>query len=149
MAKSGFEAALYLDVLGVDQGVWLEADIADDISPSDADNKIEVKDRRSPAKSYIHGRDDLAYEVTVTKETKDPAYIALRNARINKTIIGVAVVDGDIATDDVEGWYYDANVTQMEPTYDIDGVQAMKFMLVPASGAGVQTPDYRITDNTP
>jgi len=72
---------------------------------------------------------DAEVEFEAVFDTADTAVIALKDAWIANTVIGIAILNGDSATAANEGIWMDAMVTGMEWNQELEEVGKIQFTL--------------------
>jgi len=99
-AKTGLEAKLYYKRGGVAAlGDWTELTIVRDNSLNLEKGEADVTTRGSNGwRATIGALKDATVEFEIVADTDDDGYDALQDAFLSDSIIGLAIMDGDIAT---------------------------------------------------
>jgi hypothetical protein len=132
---TGLECALYLDPAGVDQGTWTQYEDVGDVNVAHAWNQSQRKIRKHTHERTTLGQGVLEVTFTATYRAGDAGFEMLRDAHINKTVIGVAVMSGPIATVGSEGWQLDAVVSDFPESQALEEDMSFDVTLKPASQA--------------
>lgn len=89
---------------------YLELDLIETIEHEFTRAEAQLDDRKSEFTRYGSGQAAISYTVLMTYVPGDAAYLILENALINRTKIGLAVMDDDITTSGIKGWLLDVEV---------------------------------------
>lgn len=112
---------------------YLELDLVEQIDQEFARAEGTVDNRKSDFTKYGSGQAAIGYTITVTYEPGDAAYAILENALINRTVIGLAVMDDDITTSGVKGWLLDVEVFGGPKGEQPNEFDKVPFVLKPAA----------------
>jgi len=115
-SQLGDDCKLYYDVLGAEVGSWVEADVIIDdgdtferrTAESNCRGDVEVKVHVGNPKYTLSGT--LLFKFG---DTEDDALLAAVQANTN---LGIAVMNGNIATSGNEGWWRDMRFSQWNET---------------------------------
>jgi hypothetical protein len=134
--KLGFEAKCYYDATGAGQGTWVELTIVKDLSLNQEADEAEATIRGDDGeKSWLQGLKDRSIEIVCGYLTSDAGYQALRDAWNNNTPIGLAFMDGDIATIGSEGYQADFVVTGFNRSENLSEPMTATFTVKRTSSA--------------
>ena len=131
----GLECCLYLDPAGAGQGTWTKYEDVGDVNIPHSWNESQRKIRKHKYERTTLGQGVLEVTFTLTYRAGDAGFESLRDAHLNKTDIGVAVMSDDIATNGSEGWQFDAKVTSFPETQSLEEDMTFDVTLKPSSDA--------------
>ena len=114
--KLGMEAKLYYKTGGVaGQGQWTLLPNVKDVTLSLERGEADVTTRANGGwKATVGTLKDASVEFESVWDTEDAGFTALQEAFMNGTPIGIAVMDGDIATPGSQGLQADMAVTKFD-----------------------------------
>jgi hypothetical protein len=117
--KLGLEAKLYYDPLGAEQSAWNEIGNAKDVTLNLEKGEADVTTRANQGwRATVGTLKEGSVEWEMIWDTADPAFTAVKDSWFNNTLIGLAVMDGDIGTVGNQGLWADfsiINFTRNEP----------------------------------
>ena len=130
MSQLGDDCKLYYDLSGAEAGTWVEADVIIDdgdtferrVADSNCRGDAEIKQHVGKPKYELSG--NLLFKLN------DTEYEALRDAAHANTSIGIAVMNGAIATVGNEGWWRDMKFSQWNETRPDGDTVKIAFTLV-------------------
>lgn len=109
--KHGFEGKMYLQTDGVAGSAgWNEVTIARDVGLNIEHIEGNFSSRGSGWKATEPGMKDGSVEIQILNDTDDARFDELRDAFLNRTAIGLRILDGDNATSGVQGLKADFKV---------------------------------------
>jgi len=118
----GMNAKLYYDADGVDEGTWAEIENVKDLTLNLEGGEADVTTRGNDGwKATVQTLKDASIEFEMVWDTVDAAFAALKDAFMDNTSIGIAVMDGDIEVDGNEGLTANCaviNFSRAEPLED-------------------------------
>lgn len=141
MSCTGFDGSL---AIGTSDGLLTAASFTPvpdsrDVNCSISGDKADTADRSSSFKTYVIGGIDL--EITATLSSAEHATLAtLRDACINRTIVKVACLTGDVVAS-TEGVSFDAYVFSNDIAQPLSGGQTVSVSFAPAAD-GQALPDW-------
>ena len=131
----GDDCKLYYDLAGAEQGSWVEADVVMD--DGDDDNRVTAKANcRGFAEIKTHvGKSEYSLSGNLLLVKGSTALEALRGAYQANTSLGIAVMDGDIATSGSKGWWRDMKLTKWSESRPEGDVVKVAFELATDAGS--------------
>jgi len=134
MGKIGFEASLYYQTDGVaGTAGWNELDIVADVSMNASGDEVEVTTRKGNGwKQYLAGLKDATIEFEAVWDAGEAGYEAIRDAWLNRSNLGIRMLDGDFAVAGSEGLEGDFVVTGFQRNEPIGDKIAVSITLKPA-----------------
>lgn len=139
----GFQFKLYYCAAGIGATpTWVEFKEVRTVDRKDADTEADVTIRGSGGfKTVMNGETELSHDIEFPYYGNGTAYAALLAAKVGKTVIGIADMDGAIVPATgvtVNGIWYDACVSSLDVSEPIDGNAAMvKCKLSPGPSANI------------
>lgn len=132
---TGLEMNLYFDAAGMGQGTWTECGDVGDVNVPHAANKSKRKVRKNKYERTTMGQfvTQVTFSLVYTKS--DPIFEMLRDAHLNKSIIGVAAMTGPIDEAGSEGMQYDCHVTDFPMNQPLEEDSMIDIVVEPAAGA--------------
>lgn len=129
-SQLGEECKLYYDVAGAEVGSWVEADVIIDdgdtferrTAESNCRGFTEVKEHVGKPKYTLSG--------TLLFQFGDTEFTALQAAAQANTNLGIAVMNGAIATASNKGWWRDMRFSQWNETRPDGDTVKVAFTLV-------------------
>ena len=136
----GVDAKTYFDALGVANDTWTELSGIKDLSVPLEKEKVDST-RRADAgwKTSVCKMKALGLDLVIPADPTDAAYLALEAAHINSRAIGIAIMDGAIATPGTQGLKADFQVFKFQRGEPADGLQMMNVSLKPTDSATAPT----------
>ena len=134
----GLDHELHYDSAGVGVGTWAEIKKAQDVTLNQTHQETAVNDRSSDDEEYLIGQKVRSIDFQMTYNNAAAAYEALRDAFNNKTDIGIACMDGPIATSGSEGLQANMKVTQFTRNEPVNGVVTASVTLKPSAASSVR-----------
>jgi len=119
--KPGREAMLYRNTGTWDSPTWSEITCVKDVSLDAPDGEIAAPSRASVFNLTLAGLTDATINLEVIHSPSDANFVALRDAKTNRTAIEIAIMDGDITTVGSHGLranFRVLNFTRNEPLED-------------------------------
>lgn len=142
---TGLVAKAYYDSDGAGVGYWEDLNIIGDVALSTSRNNSPVKERQSDLETTVLGQQVVEFSFRMTRRVGHEQYEALRDAYLNKTIIGLAFMSGDIETPGSEGWQGDFYVTDFPIDEPLEEASGMDVVVKPAADAN-QAVEYVIVE---
>jgi hypothetical protein len=100
------------------------------------DDKAETSTRGNNGfKSYLQGLTDASITIAMVYDPADLDFAALMKAKMTKTPIALAFLDGDKATVGVQGLWADFSVFKAEKGEPLGEAQTMTFEVAPTYSA--------------
>jgi hypothetical protein len=114
--KLGFEAKLYFCAAGIGgTPTWTELATVKDVTLNVQATEADVSTRaNAPWKAVIGGLKEANIEFDMPWDTAATGFSALRDAFLNSTAIGLAVMDGPIATAGSQGLWADCAILKFD-----------------------------------
>jgi len=143
--EMGIDGKLYYEAGGIPAvPSWTEYDDVQEVTLSMEHDVGDVNNRASAWKKTLLGNTDVTIDVTATYDNADTNYDAFVTAFTGKSLIAIAVMDGDITTSGNEGLQLDCYVTQMSRNEGADGTMTVTFQLKPSAkkGAAAAEPSW-------
>jgi hypothetical protein len=104
-----------------------------DVSIPLEDDKAETSTRGNNGfKSYLNGLTDAPITITMVYDKTDADMLAFLKAKMMKTPIALAILDGDKATVGTLGLWADFQVFKFEKQEPLDGAQMVQIEVAPA-----------------
>jgi len=110
----GMEMKAYYDPSGVNQSAWHEIPIAKEARFRLTKTLAEITSRDSEWRKKKGALKELSIDMTILRDVADDAVSDLYSAFVNDTTIGIALMDGAIATNGSEGLTADMKVASYE-----------------------------------
>lgn len=123
---------------------WVEIPIISEVKVPMAHGEATLKDRSSGYVRYGAAFKDISASFRLTRKLADSVYEALRDAWINKTVLGFAFAGGAIATSGVESVRYDGQVFQFDLNEADEEFSFVDVTVKPAANS-TNTPAYSET----
>ncbi|MCR9200430.1 MAG: hypothetical protein NXI04_17480 [Planctomycetaceae bacterium] len=112
---------------------WTEGDLIEQIEHEDAKGEAKVNNRRSRIEKSGSGQRRISYTLTLTYEADDPFIVLLMAAYENDTVLSFAVMDDDITTSGVKGFYLDVEVFSAPKPENLEEFDKVQFKVMPAA----------------
>lgn len=111
--KLGMQAKLYYKTGGVAAaGAWTELGNIKDLTLSLETGEADVTTRANAGwRATVGTLKEGSVEFEMVWNTGDPGFTAIKNAFFSNTAIGLAIMDGDIATAGTQGLQADFSIT--------------------------------------
>jgi len=130
MSQLGDDCKLYYDTSGAEAGSWVEADVIIDdgdtferrTAESNCRGDAEVKEHVGKPKYNLSG--------TLLFKFGDTEFVALQSAAQANTSLGIAVMNGAIATSANKGWWRDMKFSQWNENRPDGDTVKVSFTLV-------------------
>lgn len=122
---------LYVDTAGVGNGTWALVGDVELVEEDPQKNTGVVKNRDFGYEVEIGGQKTFRGVLRLTYNPGDTNLEALRDAYLDDSPIGIAIMNGAIATIGSEGWQLDALVKTFPRTQEIDNASSVTFEIVP------------------
>lgn len=137
-SRLGDDMKMYYDLSGAEQGTWVEADVIIDDSDT-FERRTAESNCRGDAEIKTHvGKPKYELSGTLLMKAEDTEYEALRDAAHGNDSIGIATMNGAIATVGSEGWWRDMKFSQWnEQRPDGDTVKISFTLVTDASSTYV------------
>ena len=133
----GVDAKLYLDASGVGGSSWVLIPNARDVGvPMDAEEADTTTRGDDGWKTYLQGLRDAGIEFEMLQDALDTTGLqVIRDAYLNGTVLGMAVMDQAIATIGAQGLQADMIVTGFSPSQPLSGSAVVAVAMKPAKTA--------------
>ncbi len=131
----GLDAYVHYDTTGVASPTWVDLTIVEEVTLNIEHSEAEIKNRASAWVGILLGLKDASIEATISYDPSDAGYEAFRDAFLNKTVIGVAVMSDDIATTGAEGLIADCYVTSFSRNEPLEEALTVTMTLRPAANS--------------
>lgn len=135
----GRKFKLYYDTSGVGGSSWTEIGDVEVVEESDEKNTSVIKNRNSRFEKGLAGQANLAGSFRATFNKGATWLEDMQAARDDDSIVGLAIMDGDITTAGNSGWQLDALITSCPRTQDIDDASTVNVGYMP----------HALSDNEP
>jgi len=132
--KYGVNAKLYFDAAGVAHETWTEVSklLGNEVTWTLEKRKQELIPRNLRGwKATIAKLKVTAFEFKLPVDHADAAYLAFEQAHLNRSAIGIAIMDGDITVAANEGLKGDFKVFKFDRSEPVDGIQTVSISLKP------------------
>ncbi len=125
----GIDGKLYYDATGAGVGSWTELTNAQDVRLPMSKSEADVTTRANNGFRAIVGvLKEVSVEFTMIYDPTEAGWVAMNAAFFADTIIGIAVMDGDIVTPGTEGFQADFEILTFEEDQSME--EAMKTNVV-------------------
>lgn len=125
--KTGQQCKTYYAIGGIGgTPTWVELTLTQEPTLDLSAEEGVVEDRASDYKRYVAGMFDAPLTLRMSRKVGNTAYMALRDAFFDRTIIGIGMYSGAMATAGEEGWEGDYIVTAFpidEPINEVNSVE--------------------------
>jgi hypothetical protein len=109
---------------------------AKDITVNEEDSELDATTRGGRGyKITVGGLRDVSVDIPILYDPADPHFLALEKARLNRTTVALAFLDGDKATAGVVGTWADFSVLKKVKGEELDGLQMVTFTVKPGPSA--------------
>jgi len=110
--RLGMEAKLYIDPAGVGGSSWSELANVKDVTLNLETGEADVTTRGNQGwRATVATLKDGSIEFEMVWDTADAGFTAIKDAYFNNSLIGFAIMDGDIATPGSQGLQADFSIT--------------------------------------
>jgi predicted secreted protein len=135
--KFGFDAKLYQCAAGIGSTpTWVEVTHVKDLTLALSESESDVSTRAGAGwKQVLGGLREAAIDFEVPWDTADTAFGALQTAFLGRTSIGIAVMDGPVATVGSQGLWADCCVTKFERKESLGEALSVSVTLKPTYSA--------------
>ncbi len=140
----GLDAYVHYDTTGVDTPTWVDLTIVEEVTLTIEHGEAEIKNRASAWVGVLLGLKDASVEVTITYDPSHAGFEAFRDAFLNKTLIGCAIMSDDIANSGAEGLVADMYVTSFARNEPLEEALNVTMTLRPAANSS-NTPAWSET----
>lgn len=110
----GENCKLYLDEEGVGESTWDLIDRVAEVALSQSHNEVEIDERAVDEIGVLLGKKNRELTYKLTRRPGHPVYDAIRDAFINKTPLGIAVMSHAILLGGSQGYQSDMVVTKFD-----------------------------------
>lgn len=120
--KLGFEAKLYFCAAGIGgTPVWTELSRVKDVSLNVEASEADVTTRANGGhKAVVGGLKEATVECELPWDPAAAGFTVLRDAFLNRTAVGLAVMDGDITTAGSQGLWADCAILKFDRGEKLD-----------------------------
>lgn len=109
--KFGLDCKLYYSSTGIDSPSWTELTAARDVTLNLESDEGDFTNRGSGGwKVTEPGLKDASIDFDLVYDTADAGFSAIKSAYFAGTLLGIAVMDGNIGITDVQGLWADCKV---------------------------------------
>jgi hypothetical protein len=135
--KYGIDGKLYFCSAGIGgTPVWTEIKNVQNLNTAASHSKHDVTTRGNGGfRAQAAILKEIGLEFDMIHDPADTGYTTLRDAFAAKSVIGIAVMNGDITVAGTEGIWFDAQVMKWERNEDYDKPMMMKVGLEPTYSA--------------
>lgn len=138
----GIDCKVYYDASGVGGSTWAELTIVSgDPTLTMEHAEAEVKVRGNNWVRVLQSLTSATIQMDIAYDNTDAGYEALRNAFLNKTDIGIAMMDGAVESTGSEGLQADMKVMSFNRNEPIEGLVTVSVSLKPSADSDTD-PDY-------
>ena len=142
--KHGYEGAIYIQTDGVAGSAgWSEVTIARDVNLNLGHTEGDFSSRGGEWKATEPGMKEASIDIQILWDTDDARFTELRDAWLNKTALGVRILDGDESTPGSEGLKADFKVFDFGRPEPLEGQMVCNLTLKPCRS--VTEPDWETT----
>lgn len=138
---TGLLAKAYIDPSGVGGSTWTEVKILGDVQLPSSHNTGKVKERGSGFEKTVLGQKVNQATFTLTRRVGNANWEAIRDAYLNKTLLGFAFMTGPIATSGSEGWQFDGVIVDFPIAEPLEEASTVDVVVEPAAESTVE-PSY-------
>ena len=118
----GLDCMLYYDPDGVGQSSWTLLDDVETVNRNEGTNTATVKNRASKFEKDLPGQKTVEFTATMTVDRASADFTALQTAYDSRAMIGIAMMDGPIATSGTKGRQANVLITQFNETEELEDV---------------------------
>lgn len=141
----GIDCKAYYATAGIGgTPTWVLIPIIADVKIPMAHGEAQLKDRASGYVRYGAGLKDVSASFKLTRKLSNSVYEALRDAFINKTVLGFAFAAGAIATSGVESQQFDGQIFQFDVDESNEEFSMVDVTVKPAANT-TNTPTFAET----
>ena len=137
MIRLGLEAKLYFCVAGIGgYPQWTELDNVKNVTLNLQKGEADVTTRANNGWKALKGTlKEGSVEWEMVWDTQDAGFTAIQNAYFNDTLIGMAVMDGDIATNGTQGLWADCDIMDFSRDEPLEEAISVKVTAKPTYSA--------------
>ena len=139
MSKIGLNCKAYIDPSGVGESTWALLTDVIEITKSTTKNTATKKTRANTYELKKAAQRTQTIEITYFYDPANAGFMALEAAFHGDTTVGLAFMDGLIATAGSKGWQGDYIVTEMSDPEPLEEFLSVTFKAEP-SADGAQAP---------
>ncbi len=135
--RLGMQAKLYFKVGGVAAaGPWVELANTKDVTLNLQTGEADVTTRGNAGwRATIATLKEGSIEFEMIWDTTDPGFVAIKNAFFGSTLIGLAAMDGPIATAGTQGLEADCTITNFSRKEPLEEAIAVSVTAKPTYSA--------------
>jgi predicted secreted protein len=139
--KLGDEMKLYLCAAGIGgTPAWTEVPIIRDVTLSHSKGEADVSVRGAGGwKRVVGAMKEATIEFEMVWDTEDAAFQAIKDAYFDDTLLGLAVMDGDVAAAGSEGLWADCAILKFDRKEPLDGAVTVGVKAKPTYSANPPT----------
>lgn len=134
--KIGLDGKVYASATTHESGdaiTWAEQDLCESVEQEDSRAEAVIRNRKSEFARYGSGTRDVSYTLAQTYLAGDLTQKILLDAYANRSVIALAVMDGDITHVNQLGWYMDVEVFSAPKPETLDEFDTITFKVRPAA----------------
>lgn len=134
--RLGIDGKVYRNTGTYGTPTWTEITLVKDVQVSPTWSKADSSSRASKVMSDVKAQLALAFTISVKVSLTDAGYIALMDSFVDPDgVIDMLVLNGDTATNGVEGWRFDAGVFGASEDQSIGAALYRDFDIGPSGHA--------------
>lgn len=149
MANNGLNMKFYIDddpdLTGVGAHTWTLLSIVADVTVNQARNKGTVKNRALGTEAYLPGLKTRSIDLELTHEPTNSVWQTLAAAYESGATIGIAAMDGLIATPGTRGLQMDCIITEFTQTQPLEDSSNWKVKLEPSARSAFTPAQVTVT----
>jgi predicted secreted protein len=142
--KLGDEMKLYLCAAGIGgTPEWTEVTLVKDVTLSHSKGEADVSTRGGGGwKQIVGAMKEAVIEFEMVWDTEDAAFQLVKDAYFNDTLLGLAVMDGPIATPGSEGLWADCAILKFDRKEPLENAVTVGVTAKPTYSAEV--PQWKV-----
>ena len=130
--KLGMEGKIYFDPLGVGGSTWTEMSNAKDVTLNLESGEADVTTRANQGwRATIATLRDASVEFEMVWDTLDAGFAAIKDAYMNKTPIGLAIMDGDITAAGSQGLQANCSIMKFTRAEQLEEAMSVSVTVKP------------------
>jgi hypothetical protein len=140
----GSEAKLYFCTEGIGGSpAWTEVTNVKDLTLNIAKGEADVSRRGGGGwKATIGALKDATIDWQMNWDTEDPGFLAMRAAFMDDTLMGLAIMDGDIETPGTEGLLADCAILKFDRNEPLEDALTVSISAKPTYSENV--PEWKV-----
>ena len=132
----GIDGKLYYDKLGAGSGTWEEVTLAKDVTAGGEKREADTSTRGSKFSTMKSTLKDVTLEFQIEYDPTKTEFTELRDAWLNNTVTGFAVVDGAIvpaAGITTQGFQFDGEVLTFQRSEELENSMKVDITVKPTN----------------